>query len=249
MEWNKTVPGVALTWAWWRLQTGNPRSWCGCCRSSWCPSLGRTASWTAAACKPEWSGPAACRDVRLARRSAAPASGKTGGSGCSPSERELRTGDRKDKSGVWPVNTQACFSAQKKKNNSKTCPGNTLLQLHGTDRTWVVSVILLEQRSPPLHEVPQRREAEHVYSARPCLVKHVWWGRQCGGKTFTRTAPTRLFTILFQTRGQMGGVFFPRKRAIHHARSRSHALCVTVTALLVAGNVQNKTKHLRFCPG
>lgn len=54
-----------------------------------------------------------------------------------------------------------------------TPAGHTLLQLHGTDRTRVVSVVLLKQRSPPLHEVPQRREAKHVYSARPRLVKHV----------------------------------------------------------------------------
>lgn len=221
-----------LTWAWWWLQTGNPRSWRGCCQSWQCLSLWRTASWTAAACKPEWSGPAAYRDGRLGRWSAAPASEKTGGSGCSPSERELRTGDREAR-----VSTRKSSFSTKK----MTCPGNTLLQLHGTDRTWVVSVILLEQRSPPLHEVPQCREAKHVYSARPCLVKHVWRGRQCGKNIHSPRLSTMLFTIPFKHRTN-GRCIFPCKHTIHHARGRvpkPHAFDYGIDTL-VAGNVQTE---------
>lgn len=233
----QTVHGVTLTWAWWWLQTGNPRSWRGCCQSSQCPSLWRTASWTAAACKPEWSGPAASRDVRLGRWSAEPASEKTGGSGCSPSERELRTGDRKARV-ESELSTRKSFFSTKR----MTCPGNTLLQLHGTDRTWVVSVKLLEQHSPPLHEVPQCREAEHVYSARPCLVKHVWWGRQCRKNIHSLRFSTMLFTILFKQRTN-GRYIFPCKHTIDHTRSRvlkSHTLDYG-NATLVAWNVQNET--------
>lgn len=86
------VSGMRLTWAWWRPRRGNPHSWGGCCPSWMCLSPWRPASWPGAGCTPGWSGPDECRVVRLARRSVAPMSQKTGDSGCSPSERGLRRG-------------------------------------------------------------------------------------------------------------------------------------------------------------
>lgn len=47
------------------------------------------------------------------------------------------------------------------------------MQLHATDGARAVSVILLEERSPPLHEVPECREAKNVHATRARLVKHV----------------------------------------------------------------------------
>lgn len=95
--WNDTmdpqcsgsVSGKRLTWAWWRPRTGSPHSWGGCCPSCPCLSPWTLASWTGAECTPGWSGPVGCRVVRLAWRSGAPSSPKTGGSDCSPSERGL----------------------------------------------------------------------------------------------------------------------------------------------------------------
>lgn len=89
-----TVSGMRLTWAWRWPQTGNPHSWCECCPSWPCPSPWTPASWLGAGCTPGWSGPAGCRVVCLACWSAAPASQKTGDSGCSPSELGLRRGEQ-----------------------------------------------------------------------------------------------------------------------------------------------------------
>lgn len=50
---------------------------------------------------------------------------------------------------------------------------DTLLQLHATDTSRAVSVILLKQSSPPLHVLPQGWEAKHVHASCTRLVKHV----------------------------------------------------------------------------
>ena len=50
---------------------------------------------------------------------------------------------------------------------------NTLVQFGAIDCPRAVSVVLLEESPPLLHEAPQRREAKHVNAPRPCPVKHV----------------------------------------------------------------------------
>lgn len=171
MEWTGTLAPERrrLTLAWWRLRPESPRNWAARCPSCQCPSPGRPASWTAAACTPGWSGLAGFRDVGLALWSAAPATRRTGGWGCSPSGPELRITRQKSESQPGPGGIPAL---QWWRGNS-FFPSLTLLQLHATDGTRAVPVVLLEHCPPPLHEVPQRREAKRVDSSCPRLVKHV----------------------------------------------------------------------------
>lgn len=242
----QTVHGVTLTWAWWWLQIENPHSWRGCCQSSQCPSLWRTASWTAAACKSGWSGRAATRDVHLGRWSAAPASEKTGGSGCSPSERELSTGDTAARVESEVSTRKSHF--QHKKNDVpwkylaaapwRWCNPSGLCHTAGTapsTSAW----------SPTVPRSRTRLFCQTV-SCQTCLTRKTMWGKNIHSPWVS----TMLFTIPIcppQTEEKWEVSFSVQAHHPSHAEPcvlESHAwdYCNDTS---VAGNVQNK-HHLEF---
>lgn len=221
--WNETetVCGGTLTWARWWPQTGNPHSWCGCCQSLPCPSPCRTPSWTGAACTPEWSGPTACRDVHLGRRSAASASEKTGGSGCSPFEQELRMEtDRHE----WSRNCQRYSRAGWK---LPCCSSAALMEPDWSRSYWWNSALHLCMKS---HSVEKPNT-----SILPVLVlSNMSEEDDVLEKTFSLpTFSTTRLCILFKQ----------RTNARQSSTLRSHALDCGSDAL-VGWNVQNKTNNI-----